>query len=489
MINHIKTISTGNTDNILNIKTNIKKGIIKFNIPGANSNKSELIHQKLKNTFNYLRLKFPPSNTNILISPTDNINISSEIELAIALSILDYQNEINIDDDYIILGQFGLNDNLLPLENPYRYMKLFLESDIKNIIIPFGNYNFDYIKYKNIYYADNLKDVILHFKYNKTLLTQSRYAYKETSYSYTINDILDQKELIRALIIAIAGNHSIFIKGPIGSGKTFSIKTLLSILPKLNDYELISLNDINLRYNSNSKYTNLPNLNFIHPSISLNQFNGTKNKIGYIAKSNYSVMVLDEINTFSVSFLDNLKILMDKKLSGEISNDILKQPINYTIIGIMNPCPCGNYGTNRKCTCSINMINNFNKKINKSLLDRFEIKININIPNKYVEISDNNKYDLEKIRNCISIARKKQNKRYKSNQLYNGSLDSIKIRKNIFLDKTCINYLEKIKEKKDLSIRNIDNIIKVSRTIADLENEENILKKHIYEAIRYTNFR
>ena len=208
-----------------------------------------------------------------------------------------------------------------------------------------------------------------------------------------INDVIDQQALVRALLIAIAGKHHILIKGAIGSGKTMTLQAIKNLMPKL-DYKgkLIASNLYSSYFNDQIPIL-YHSLVEAKSDLTLSKLLGNKNKYGLVSLMNYSSLLLDEINQYPKNILTTIKLLMDNNSKGIAYID---SPVAFNIICLMNPCPCGNLGTNTKCSCSPGEITRHNAKIDQSMLDRFQIKLSVNLP-KYLS-PKKERYDIGKIK-------------------------------------------------------------------------------------------
>nr|WP_276938411.1 ATP-binding protein [Helcococcus sueciensis] len=470
-------------DSIVEIDTKITKGMVKFTITGMISRTIRESNTRIKQAFKSVGLKFPYGNVITNISPANIKKDGTHFDLPIAISILKAHGLVNFNEDFVILGELNIDGTLVPLDNPSRLINACIQNNIKNILIAKGKY--DYISLftdLNITMVTNLKDAInfLNGKYKKENI---EYTYPIQKYETTINDIISQESLIRALIIAISGNHSLLIKGPIGSGKSFSVKALVSILPIMNIKEALILDDIKRRFDLNKQFSFIPEIYYASLNSSANEIFGNDKILGKISLSNFGILVFDEINIFSKKVLDLLKLQMDNyQFYDENLNKYYDYPVNSTIIGIMNPCPCGKYGTNEKCTCTAGEISRFNKKIDESLMDRFQMKIYVNSP-KYGY--SKHSYNINNIRNSIENAYNKQLQRYLSGEIRNANINTNILTEKISITNEIKNILNVFMNKYKLSKRSYDNIVKVARTIADVENCKDIEVQHIYEAINY----
>ncbi|MFM1572038.1 ATP-binding protein [Helcococcus ovis] len=487
MKNLIKTYNFNKTEeNLVYIETIKNKGMIKFTISGLISKSISEGKDRIYSTFKMNGLKFPYGRVITNLFPADIKKQGTHYDLPIALSILVNQGYLKYPGDYLVCGELSLNGDLVEIDNPIRIINFCLKNNIKNVIMPYGDYPYlSLYKDINIYMARNISEVINHFNGKNNLLFNKNFVINENIIETSINDILSQKALIRALIISISGNHSILIKGPVGTGKTFSIKSIKSLFLKLNSKESLILSDILTRFYKSNTFTSYPQIIYPKNNVSVNELFGNERKIGTCTMSNFGFLVFDELNTFNKNIIDKLKSLLDFDEVIKFNKKIYYEyPVKSTIIATMNPCPCGNYGTDSKCICTEKEIQNYIKKIDKALLDRFNIKLTVT-SSKNISNVNSEKYDIEIIKSKIDNAKKIQLRRYDSDIITNGSLKNYQIKKYINVSENINNLLEMLKQKYNLSQRSVDNILKVSRTIADYEGHEEILEEYVFEALNY----
>lgn len=474
-------------EKLVKISTSNTKGMIRFTISGLISKTISESKDRIISSFRFNKIKFPYGRVTTNLYPADFKKDGTHFDLPIAMSIIINQGIIDSSKikDYLFCGEMDLQGNLQELNNPIRVVYFCKKNNIKNIILPYGNYTYiNNIEDINIHMAKSIKDVIEHFKFNKNIKYQDNTNYLDQTLSYDINDIISQKSLIRSLIIAIAGNHSILIKGPIGSGKTISIKSIKSILSKLEIQESLILSDIYSRFNNSNTHIYYPQIIYTKNDIRPNELFGNKKTLGQLSLSNFGLIVFDEINTYNKAIIDKLLIYLDMGEVFKFNKDkYLQYPINSTLIATMNPCPCGNFGTSSKCTCTVGEITRHNCKISKALLDRFQIKITIE--KTKINNNNNNSYNIIDIKNKINNAIRIQNERYKTTEYRNGNIEGNLISDYIKLDSECNQMLKRLADKYNISMRSYINIIRLARTISDIEGEEKISLNHIYESLKY----
>lgn len=304
-----------------------------------------------------------------------------------------------------------------------------------------------------------------------------------------------QENIKRALEIAAAGGHNCLLIGATGSGKTMMARRIPSILPDLTFDESLETTKIHSVAGKIEKDTSLivvrPFRAPHHTISSISLIGGGRiPKPGEISLAHNGVLFLDELPEFNKNTLEVLRgPLEDKIVTISRVNASLTYPCNFMFVASMNPCPCGYLGSKEKeCTCSDQAISRYIGKISGPLLDRIDIQIEVT-PVKYQKLENEANIETSKdIKNRVNKAREIQQKRYKKENIYsNSQLTPRLIEKYCKLDKEGKKLLELAFNKLGLSARAYGRILKVARTIADLENEENILSSYVAEAIQYRN--
>jgi magnesium chelatase family protein len=315
---------------------------------------------------------------------------------------------------------------------------------------------------------------------------------RDNKYRVDFNEVRGQATAKRALEVASAGGHNILFIGPPGSGKTMLAKRLPTILPPLEFEEAIEITKIHSVAGLTGRAGLIVERPFKSPHHTVSQAGliggGSIPKPGEVSLAHLGVLFLDELPEFDRSVLEVLRQPMeDKTVTISRAATSLTFPSDFTLVASMNPCPCGYFGSSRECTCSPMQIQRYVGKISGPLMDRIDIHIDVPAV-KFNELRGNGVPQGESsdvIRDRVLRARDIQLARFAGDGFSNSSMTTRQIRTYCELDQESEDLLEKAMLRQGLSARAHDRILKVSRTIADLEGSENILATHISEAINY----
>lgn len=488
---------------LVEIQTDVTNGLPSFNIVGLPDISIKEAKERVRTSLKNSNLFFPSKKILVNLAPANRKKEGTCFDLPIAISVLlasEKLSEINILDfeKTIFLGELSLDGKINSVNG---ILPMCIEAKnlgIIRAIVPKANAReAAVLEDLEIIPVGSINELVDYLCGKINIVPQEVNPYeilnKRNKYDIDFQDVKGQKHAKRALEISAAGGHNCLLIGTPGSGKSMLSKRVTTILPDLSFEESLEITKIySVAGNIKDDESIIQNRPFRSPhhtsSIISLVGGGIRPKPGEISLAHYGVLFLDELPEFSKNLLEILRVpLEDKKIEISRLNSKLVYPCNFMLIASMNPCRCGYYGSeNTKCKCSKQNIDNYINKISGPLLDRIDIHIEVQ-ELKYEKLdNDDIEESSESIKKRVDSARRIQFNRYKKiGILTNSELTPKLIKKYCALDEQSRELLKKAFKNMNLSVRAYSKILKVARTIADLENENNILVNHIAEAIHY----
>lgn len=475
-----------------------QRGLPHFNIVGLPDAAVKESRDRIKAAFKNTGFPFPIKQITVNLAPADLKKEGSSFDLPIAIGILAAEGHIplNILEEFLIVGELSLEGKLRAIKGALCIVSKLKDQKIRKIIIPKSNaYEAGVVHSIDVYPVESLAETVAFIRGEKIIEPfKSKINYHEDSNFYEdLSDVKGQFHAKRALEIAAAGGHNLLLIGPPGSGKSMLAKRLPGILPPMTIEEAIETTKIHsvvsMIPDEKGLITQRPFRSPHHSSSDVSLIGGGQiPKPGEVSLAHNGVLFMDELPEFKRNVLEVLRQpLEDGFVTVARSYATVQFPGRFLLVGAMNPCPCGHYGdTLKSCTCTPGMIMRYRSRISGPLLDRIDIHIEVPRVN-YKELREETlKESSENIRERVTRARKIQLERFKNEGIYsNAHMKAKHLKKFCKLNEDCHKLLENAMEKLGLTARAYSKIVKVARTIADLESSEQIKTYHLSEAIQY----
>lgn len=461
-------------------------------------------HQRILSALQVNGYKMPTSNIVVNMAPADIRKEGSAYDLPLAIGLLGAGGVISSEKfaRYMLMGELSLDGSIQPIKGALPIAIKARADGFEGLIVPQQNAReAAVVNQLKVYGVSNIKEVIEFFNNERELEptivnTREEFYRQQAHCELDFADVKGQENVKRALEVAAAGGHNLIMVGAPGSGKSMMAKRLPSILPPLSLGESLETTKIHSVAGKLQRGSSLISQRpFRDPHHTISQVamvgGGSFPQPGEISLAHNGVLFLDELPEFNRGVLEVLRQpLEDRQITISRVKSTISYPANLMLVASMNPCPCGYYNHPTKaCVCSPGQVQKYLNKISGPLLDRIDIQIEI-VPVPFDKISDQRRGEpSHDIRQRVMKARQIQEKRYaECNGIYcNAQMNSRLLATYARPDEKGLILLKNAMERLNLSARAYDRILKVARTIADLEGAEQILPEHLAEAIGYRN--
>lgn len=475
----------------VNLEVDVTRGMPLFSIIGMAGTSVQEAKERVRSAIVHSGYKFPLNRKIVNLAPAELRKSGSHFDVAIALGFLVTSGQISpLPRDVMVIGELGLEGGVRAVSGILPAVVFAREQGMRQVVLPVANLKeASLVEGIELVPVKSLREVIGHFEGEERAEARVEVDFEANVYAWDFGDISGHSAAKRALLIAAAGGHHVLMSGPPGSGKSMLSRSFLSILPPLSREELLEVLKIYSVAGHTIKHVNFgrPFRRVHHSCSTFGLIGGGVNLMpGEISLAHRGVLFMDEFPEFARGTLEALRApLEEKELVLRRGSVLSSFPCQFQLIAAMNPCPCGHYGDSVKaCSCGAAQVARYRSKVSGPIMDRIDLHIEVpRIP--FDELSEKSVRSSAEMRAEVIEARERQRARLKEYGYFTNHEMSSRLVKAEKLDAVTEELLRRATDQHGLSGRGVYRLIKVARTIADLDGVEQVKADHLMEALQY----